>query len=106
MLSQALASVRDLWRLYDIASVLVRYGFGDAVRRLGLASALEQAGRALHWQDADAYAHLAPPARVRRAMAAACPPFVKLGQVLATRVDLFEPDWIAKVSRLHAGTPP
>src|SRR4051794_12027906 len=101
MLWQALASVRDLGRLYDIASVLVRYGFGDAVRRLGLASALEQAGQALHWQDAEEYAHLAPPARVRRAMEALGPTFVKLGQVLATRVDLFEPEWIAEFSRLH-----
>jgi ubiquinone biosynthesis protein len=29
------------------------------------------------------------------------PAFVKLGQVLATRVDLFEPEWIAEFSRLQ-----
>ena len=101
MLLQALASVRDLARLYEIASVLVRYGFGDMVRRMGLAATLEKAGRALHWQDAQEYAHLPPPARVRRAMEELGPAFVKLGQVLATRVDLFEPEWIAEFSRLQ-----
>ncbi|MDB5953682.1 AarF/UbiB family protein [Ramlibacter sp.] len=106
MLWQALASVRDLGRLYDIASVLIGYGFGDAVRRIGLAAALEHAGRALHWQDAQEYAHLAPPARVRRAMEDLGPTFVKLGQVLATRVDLLEPEWIAEFSRLHDNSLP
>lgn len=106
MLWQALVSARDLARLYDIASVLIRYGFGDVVRRLGLAPVLERAGRALHWQDAEEYAHLAPPARVRRAMEALGPTFVKLGQVLATRVDLFEPEWIAEFGRLHDSSLP
>ena len=36
----ALATVRDLGRLQEIASVLVRYGFGDVVQRIGMAGAL------------------------------------------------------------------
>ncbi|HSV79644.1 MAG TPA: AarF/UbiB family protein [Ramlibacter sp.] len=99
-------SVRDFGRLYEIASVLVRYGFGDMVRRIGLASTLERAGRALHWDDAEEYAHLPPPARVRRALEELGPAFVKLGQVLATRMDLFEPEWIAEFSRLHDNAQP
>jgi len=99
-------SVRDFGRLYDIASVLVRYGFGDMVRRIGLASTLERAGRALHWDDAEEYARLPPPARVRRALEELGPTFVKLGQVLATRMDLFEPEWIAEFSRLHDNAQP
>ena len=101
MLWQAVASVRDFGRLYDIASVLVRYGFGDLVRRIGLADVLERAGHALRWGDAREFAHLEPPARIRRALEDLGPAFVKLGQVLATRVDLFEPEWIAEFSRLH-----
>ena len=60
MLWQALTAIRDLGRLHDIASILVRYGFGDMVRRIGLANALERAGRALHWSNAEAvsYTHL------------------------------------------------
>ena len=72
--------------------MLIRYGFGDMVRRMGLADMLERTGRVLRWRDPQEYAHLPPPARVRRAMEDLGPTFVKLGQVLATRVDLFEPD--------------
>lgn len=105
MLWQALATARDLGRLHQIAAILVRYGFGDMVRRLGLAAALEKAGTALHWDDAHALAHLEAPARVRRALEELGPTFIKLGQVLSSRVDLFEPEWIAEFSRLQDGAP-
>ncbi|MEO0003130.1 MAG: hypothetical protein RLZZ22_822 [Pseudomonadota bacterium] len=106
MLWQALASVRDLGRLHDIASVLIRYGFGDLVQRLGLADALDEAGRALHWRDSHGLIHLTPPQRLRRVLEELGPTFVKLGQVLATRVDLFEPEWIAEFSQLQDSAPP
>ena len=105
MLWQALSSVRDLGRLETIASVLIRHGFGDLVRRMGLADALEKAGHALHWDDAQAYAHMPPPQRVRRALEDLGPTFVKLGQILSTRVDQFEPDWIAEFSQLQDHAP-
>ena len=105
MLWQALTSVRDLGRLETIASVLIRHGFGDLVRRMGLADALEKAGRALHWDDAQAYAHMPPPQRVRRALEELGPTFVKLGQILSTRVDQFEPEWIAEFSQLQDHAP-
>src|SRR5690606_26552711 len=84
---------------------LIRYGFGDVVRRIGLANALERAGQALHWRDAKAYAHMPPPERVRRVLEELGPTFVKLGQLLATRIDLFEPEWIAEFSKLHDNAP-
>ena len=105
MLWQALAAARDLGRLQEIASVLIRYGFGGLVRRIGLSDALERAGHALHWSDAAELAHLPPPARVRRVMEELGPTFVKLGQVLATRVDLFEPEWIAEFGKLQDQAP-
>ncbi len=105
MLWQTLTTVRDLGRLHDIASILIRYGFGDMVRRMGLADALERAGRALHWREAEELAHLEPPARVRRALEELGPTFVKLGQVLATRIDLFEPEWIIEFGKLQDSTP-
>ena len=106
MLLEALTSVRDLGRLQEIASVLIRYGFGDVVRRLGLANVLEKAGHALHWDDAQAYAHMPPPQRVRRALEDLGTTFVKLGQILSTRVDQFEPEWIAEFGSLQDNTPP
>ena len=105
MLWQAIGAVRDLGRLHDIASVLIRYGFGDLVRRIGMAGALERAGHALHWHEPEALARLEPPARVRRALEELGPSFIKLGQILATRVDLFPAEWIAEFSKLQDAAP-
>ncbi|MGH8552838.1 MAG: ubiquinone biosynthesis protein UbiB, partial [Methylococcales bacterium] len=52
MLWEALSAFRDLGRLQDLASVLIRYGFGDIVRRAGLGNVLERTGKALHWKYA------------------------------------------------------
>ncbi len=106
MLWQALVAARDLGRLHEIASVLIRYGFGDIVRRMGMANVLERAGRALLWKHAEELAHLEPPARMRRVLEELGPTFIKLGQVAATRVDLFEPDWIAEFGKLQDSAPP
>ena len=90
MLWQAVTAARDLGRLQHIAAILIRYGFGDMVRRLGLANALEKAGRVLRWNEAQDLTQLETPARVRRALEEMGPTFIKLGQILATRVDLFD----------------
>ena len=102
---ETLGTVRDLGRLQQIASVLIGYGFGDMVRRIGLSGALERAGRILHWRDPEAMAHMPPPVRVRRALEELGPTFVKLGQVLATRVDLLPPEWISELGKLQNAVP-
>lgn len=102
---ETLGTVRDLGRLQEIAGVLIRYGFGDMVRRIGMAGALERAGRLLHWDDPEAMAHMAPPERVRCALQDLGPTFVKLGQVMATRVDLLSPEWTAELGKLQNAVP-
>jgi len=106
MLWQALSAARDLGRVQDIAAVLIRYGFGDMVQRVGMAGALERAGKVLHWRKAEELARLRPPERVRRVLEELGPTFVKLGQVLATRVDLFGPEWLEEFSKLQDKAPP
>jgi len=102
---EALGTVRDLGRMQEIASVLIRYGFGDIVRRIGLAEWLERAGRLVHWRDPDDRLRMSAATRVRRAMEELGPTFVKLGQVMATRVDLLPPEWIAELSELQNAVP-
>lgn len=106
MFLEALGAARDIGRLHEIASILIRFGFGDMVRRLGMGKALEQAGRILHWKQAEELARLEPPERIRRALEEMGPSFVKLGQILAGRVDLFPPDYIKEFEKLQDQVPP
>lgn len=106
MLRETFSMVRDLPRLHEITSVLIHYGWGDVVRVLGLARLLERAGKLLHWRSSDEIARLDLPVRIRMALTDLGPTFVKLGQILATRVDVFPPAWIAEFEQLHSHVPP
>lgn len=105
VLWETLNAARDLGRLHDIASILIRYGFSDIVRRMGMANALERAGKVLHWKEVGELARLEQPERVRRALEEMGPTFIKLGQILATRMDLFSPEWIAEFEKLQDRVP-
>jgi ubiquinone biosynthesis protein len=96
MLRGLAETARDLGRVQEIGAVLLRYGFGDLVRRLGIA---------LHWKEAAQSAPLNAPESARRALQDLGPTFVKLGQILATRVDLFAPEWIAELEKLQDRAP-
>ncbi len=106
MLWEMLNAARDLGRAHEIASVLIRYGFGGFVRGLGVGKALERAGRVLHWQHVEEYVVLDTPQRIRRVLEELGPTFIKLGQILATRVDLFPPQYIAEFEKLQDQVPP
>ena len=106
MVIKTLIAARDLGRLNEIAGVLARHGFSDAIRRMGLAHTLERAGHALHHEHAADLARLQPPVQVRLAMEELGPAFVKLGQILAGRADLFGPEWIIEFEKMHSHVPP
>jgi ubiquinone biosynthesis protein len=93
----AFGTARDLGRLQEIGAVLLRHGFGDLARRLGIA---------LPWKGREAATTLDAPQRVRLALQELGPTFVKLGQLLATRIDLLPPDWIAELEKLQDQAPP
>ena len=105
MLMETLGAARDLGRLNTILGVLIRHGFGDSVRRMGLADTLAKAGHVLHWEHAADLARLPPPVQLRLALEELGPTFVKLGQILAGRADLFGPEWIAEFEKLHSQVP-
>jgi len=105
MLWETISVVRDLPRLHEIATVMIRYGWGDLVRALGISGVLERAGRILHWHSTSEISQLEAPVRIRRALEELGPTFVKLGQLLATRVDMFPPQWIAEFEKLHSQVP-
>ena len=65
MLWETLTAARDLGRLHEVAGVLVRHGFGDVARRLGMLGALERVGRVLPTQNLEALVALKPDQRIR-----------------------------------------
>ena len=106
MLRETFGLMRDLPRLHEIASVFIRHGLGDFVQRIGIAGLLERAGQILHFGGGNDSVRLDQASRVRMALEELGPTFVKLGQVMATRVDLFPPRWIEELEKLHAEVPP
>jgi len=106
MLRETLSAMRDLPRLQEITTVFIRHGLGDVVRRFGVATVLERAGTLLQWGAATASLRLEPAQRMRLAFEELGPSFIKLGQILATRVDLLPPNWIAEFEKLHSDVPP
>jgi ubiquinone biosynthesis protein len=105
MLIETLVASRDVGRLNTIAGVLIRHGLGDVVHRLGLADQLDRAGHAVMHPHAADLARLEAPVQVRLAMEELGPTFVKLGQILAGRADLFGPEWISEFEKLHSHVP-
>jgi len=105
MLWETLSAARDLGRVHAIASVLIRYGFGDLVRRMGMGGVLEKTGRALHWKRLEQVGQMSTAERMCRSLEELGPTFVKLGQVLATRVDILPPDWVTSFEKLQDQMP-
>jgi len=107
MLLETVSAMRDLPRLHEITTVMVRHGFGDVMRRLGIISLLERAGQILHLpQSEEDHIALETPQRIRLAFEELGPTFIKLSQLLATRVDIFPPDWIEEFEKLQDSAPP
>lgn len=107
MLLETVSAMRDLPRLHEITTVMIRHGFGDVMRRLGVISLLERAGQVLHLTKAEErHAALETPERIRLAFEELGPTFIKLSQLLATRVDMFPPEWIAEFEKLLDSAPP
>jgi ubiquinone biosynthesis protein len=105
VLRETFSAMRDLPRLHQISSVLIRHGLGGFVQRIGIAGMLERAGQMLRFGEATETVRLEPAQRIRIALEELGPTFIKLGQVMATRVDLFPASWIAEFEKLHAEVP-
>jgi ubiquinone biosynthesis protein len=97
----ALERLRALPRLGEIARAFVRHGMHDLVRSAGFHHFVDETGGMLGWTPDPAIVSLPLPQRFALALESLGPAFVKLGQVLASRVDLLGPDWIESLDRLH-----
>jgi ubiquinone biosynthesis protein len=106
MISETISVMRDFGRLREIAGIMIHYGWGDVAKRLGKGSLIGRAGNAVNSKASQEIMKLPAEVRVRLALQDLGPTFVKLGQVLATRADIFPPNWIAEFSKLQDQVPP
>ncbi|WP_426504978.1 ABC1 kinase family protein [Serratia proteamaculans] len=97
MLKMVLVTARDRARLKEISAVLIRYGLQDVIRLLGLSPLLSGGEGGGEPQDNQTL-----PQRLRAALEALGPTFVKFGQILATRSDLLDSSWTDELDRLHS----
>ncbi len=102
MLKTAFVAARDRQRLSEIASILIGFGVTRVVDRLGL-RALPLLPRRQPRMDVT---RLSEPERMRRAIEALGPTFIKFGQILASRPDLLSPAWTEELQKLHSQVPP
>jgi ubiquinone biosynthesis protein len=88
-----------LKRYRDIARLFLKYGHGDLVNDSGLAAALAD-------EDSDALAADPKAAELADDLEKMGPIFVKLGQLLSTRVDLMPDPYLKSLARLQDSVEP
>ena len=98
MLKTAFVAARDRRRLAVIVGILISYGFDNIVDRLGLRAVARFVAFRAPQIDVT---RLPRPVRVRIAIEALGPTFIKLGQILASRPDLLQPQWTEELTKLH-----
>ncbi len=97
-------AIKDVARLREIVSVLVRHGFGAFVGRLRLG----EVGVAVETEAGEPVenAQQTRGQRVRLVIEELGPTFIKLGQILSTRPDLIPRDITEELSHLQDRVPP
>ena len=89
--------IRGIRHFGAISRVLIKHGLGEVSERLW-SRKKAAAGRVK--------SGLPNPARIRRALEELGPSFIKLGQLMATRGDMFPPEYIEEFSKLQDSVPP
>ncbi|MBC2575949.1 ABC1 kinase family protein [Peptostreptococcus canis] len=96
-------SYKHLSRYKEIATVLVKYGFGFIVDKLNKDSV---AGKVITKSPNSSIKSMTTGQRLRHAFEELGPTYIKIGQIISTRKDLFDNDIIEELSQLRDNVEP
>ncbi len=99
--SMQLKTYKNIRRLQQIITILIKYGFGGLVRELRLLPYFAAFERLLFFKRSRSGEEVSLPKRIRLVLEELGPIFVKLGQMASTRADVFPPDWIEEIKKLQ-----
>lgn len=101
----AINRYKHIKRYRQILRVFVKHGFGALIEQLGLFNYLNI--KRLRKKDSKVIKEkLSIGERLRLSLEELGPTFIKLGQILSTRSDIFPPDVIAELEKLQDAAPP
>lgn len=95
--------MRDLSRLRKLSTTVVRHGFGELLLKTPLGRRLYRSEELSRAEEGSVQGSAA--VRFTRMLASLGPTFIKLGQILSMRQDLFPPEWIAALETLQDRAP-
>ena len=99
MMIPTLLAMRDISRMREIITVMTKYGLGGFLQRIKLSYGSAD-------EPASGSRYMSTPRRFRMAFEELGPTFVKLGQILSTRVDIFDAEWIEEFEKLQSNVAP
>lgn len=101
MFSPSSSRISDWTRMREILTILAKHGLGEFLVRIKL-----PIRRYKHTDPSAQQGYLSTPRRVRLAFEELGPTFIKLGQILATRTDVFGEEWTEEFAQLQNNTHP